>query len=410
MKKILVLFFIILFFSPAVFAERIYVPEFFDLLRTGSSLQVQQAIDKRGANVNGKNIMYHVYHSRDYVQGDQTYTAVFDACGHTALQWACIFSDDPQVIKLLIEKGAKVNTTDYSGNTPLMMYLHFHAKNPDIEVVKLFIEKGANVNARDSRSETALTMTLSGNNPEIVKFLVEKGADKNVVNVDKTNLLMLASRYYNEEIVKIFLDAGINVNSSNSLGYTPLMFAAKLNKDPRVAELLIKSGANIKAKNNYGETAIQLAALNNKNPLVISVLGKGCSQGQIAFYQLQNPTIQKLKATNIYWEILNTYIADNGPEKYTSPYSNLDSAIGYTKEMLVEKLGAPSNSYKLNDKTEILNYSGSNRHWVEGTWSGNDYGSGYHASGTEGRWEGNDYEDIYIIDKGIVTDIKRRNK
>ncbi|KAH8780344.1 ankyrin repeat-containing domain protein, partial [Hyaloscypha finlandica] len=56
------------------------------------------------------------------------------------------------VIKLLLEKGANVDTADEGGQTPL----HQASMIRHIDVIKLLLDKGANVNAVNGARQTPL--------------------------------------------------------------------------------------------------------------------------------------------------------------------------------------------------------------------------------------------------------------
>ncbi|MFC1835774.1 ankyrin repeat domain-containing protein [Thermodesulfobacteriota bacterium] len=144
--------------------------------------------------------------------------------GLTALHIAAI-KGRPKMIKLLLDKGAKVNgKTDRDGSTVLMTAAQFEQAT----AVKLLLDHGAKVNARDDKRQTALMR---------VTISVEKGTPK---------------------IAKLLLDHGANANARDKKGWTPLHFllgAEKLNdKHLRVAELLLSHGANIHAKMDNGLT------------------------------------------------------------------------------------------------------------------------------------------------------------
>lgn len=61
------------------------------------------------------------------------------------------------IVKLLLDGGAKVDAKDFDGNTPLM-------SSGDADIVRLLIERGANVNAVNKKGETALTRALEAQN------------------------------------------------------------------------------------------------------------------------------------------------------------------------------------------------------------------------------------------------------
>ena len=60
-------------------------------------------------------------------------------------------------MRLLLEKGAKVNATNEDGNTPL----HVAAFMGRTELVQLLLAKGASITQRNGRRETAID-TVSG--------------------------------------------------------------------------------------------------------------------------------------------------------------------------------------------------------------------------------------------------------
>ena len=61
---------------------------------------------------------------------------------------------DIEQVKLLISKGADINSKDKGGNIPL----HYAVKAGKIEVVQLLIEAGADINVKDNRDRTPLHM------------------------------------------------------------------------------------------------------------------------------------------------------------------------------------------------------------------------------------------------------------
>ena len=54
--------------------------------------------------------------------------------------------------------------------------------------------------------------------------------------------------------VKEIIAAGTDINAKNKDGETALMFAARYNENPEIAQILIDAGADVNAENRYGET------------------------------------------------------------------------------------------------------------------------------------------------------------
>jgi ankyrin repeat protein len=80
------------------------------------------------------------------------------------------------IMKLLIERGAKVDKTDLHGRTPLS----WAAEHCHFEAVKLLVEQGANVNAEDGEWTTPLAWLLYANDVNVKhglqEYLMSKGA------------------------------------------------------------------------------------------------------------------------------------------------------------------------------------------------------------------------------------------
>ena len=78
----------------------------------------------------------------------------------------------PDVLKVLIDAGADVNTANDNGVTALMNA----ARDEDIEKVRLLLHAGADVNAKDKEGETAWDKT---SDDDIEDLLVGYGAQVN---------------------------------------------------------------------------------------------------------------------------------------------------------------------------------------------------------------------------------------
>lgn len=90
----------------------------------------------------------------------------------TLLHVAAAKSGHDAVVKLLLDKGASLNTTDENNQTAL----HWAAKNGHDAVVKLLLDKGVNLYAKDTNNQTPLSLAAAGGHEAVVKLLLEKGA------------------------------------------------------------------------------------------------------------------------------------------------------------------------------------------------------------------------------------------
>ena len=193
-----------------------------------------------------------------------------------------------EVIRLLLDKGARVNQPDLP-RTPLMLAVeHDH-----VETIKLLLAKGAQVNAIGREGTTALETAVRVNNAALVRLLLAAGADARAKNLlyraaagpsltdedenphpertseilqlllDKganakspegDNALLVANSV---EKVKLLLARGANPNTTGPYGSTPLMAAADRGYN-QIVEALLSAGADVNAQDGNGDTALLL--------------------------------------------------------------------------------------------------------------------------------------------------------
>ena len=164
--------------------------------------------------------------------------------------------ESTDVMTLLLKAGASVNAADEDGRTPLMDSVSQREK------VLVLLEAGADVNARDERGETALIYAAKNHLPEIVRILVSKGAAIDAQGEEGLTALMGTSGAIDgvdhPQTVQALLESGADVDLQDRTGRTALMHAAQRALDATV-RLLIASGADRNKKTKGGETALMLA-------------------------------------------------------------------------------------------------------------------------------------------------------
>jgi ankyrin repeat protein len=102
-----------------------------------------------------------------------------NAMDMTPLIWVAINNDNPEVARLLVESGAKIDAL--AGTMEESAFHWAAASNTNPGMIKYFLSKGVDVNQRDGVFRTALMKAaLMNANPEIVGILLSSGADKNM--------------------------------------------------------------------------------------------------------------------------------------------------------------------------------------------------------------------------------------
>lgn len=132
-----------------------------------------------------------------------------------------------EVVRLLLDGGARIDTKDDKTRTALM----YAAKNGHADVVRVLLSKGANPNARNDYPREYFR--LHGSSPHTYKD-------------NQVSALMYAAGGGHTEVVSILIAAGARVNAKAYYEETALMFAAAKGHTGTVQKLL-ELGANLHA-------------------------------------------------------------------------------------------------------------------------------------------------------------------
>ena len=149
-----------------------------------------------------------------------------------------IAQEDNETVKQSIDAGFDVNKKDESGDTAL----HVAVDHGNVEIIKFLLEKGAKVNSKNKAKLTPLWKNGDDDEEtamEIMRLLIKAGADVNVPNEEKETFLMLAAEDDELEAVRLLLEAGADPNLKDEDGETALDKA----DSAEVRELLVRYGA-----------------------------------------------------------------------------------------------------------------------------------------------------------------------
>jgi|GEM_PF-2129917 len=187
-----------------------------------------------------------------------------DKSGHTPV----VLASTPEIAKLLLDKGA--NVKDENGCESLI----YTAEHGWPEVVELLLAKGAKANAK---TDTDFTPLHSASTKEVVGILLAHGADVNAKNVVGNTplhgsagsgrllkggeiLLFHETEVKFSEVAETLLAHGADVNAKNDAGLTPLHYAAGHGR-LEVVVALIAHGAAVNAKDDKGRTPLKYVLL-----------------------------------------------------------------------------------------------------------------------------------------------------
>ena len=209
------------------------------------------------------------------------------------------------VIQLLIERGADVDTPNKDHITPL----HLASLCQHLELVRVLLDHGANVHAEDSQGLTPLHKLFTNTDASkdvlgVVQVFLERGTDVNTPTKDHITPLHMASYHQHVESVRVLLDHGANVNAEDSQGWTALHRVFEnpgASKDVLVlVQLLLERGADVNALTKDHITPLHLASSILHLESVRVLLDHGAnfhaedSQGWTALHKVfSNPVASK---------------------------------------------------------------------------------------------------------------------
>lgn len=188
-----------------------------------------------------------------------------NADGLTLLHYA-VQQEEPEIVALLLELGANINSLDDNSKTPLL----YAIENEQRQIVKSLKMQGADLDFIIDDGLTPLNFAIQSNQPEMAKLLIELGADVNLSTPKMMTPLRLAIKKNQFEMVKLLVKHGADVNLIDKTQRTPLGFAVEVNL-PEMIVLLEKLGANADLLDGISETPVDVAA-RGKNPDLLFLL------------------------------------------------------------------------------------------------------------------------------------------
>ncbi|XP_063912691.1 ankyrin-3-like [Zophobas morio] len=193
--------------------------------------------------------------------------------GMTALQVSCQ-SGNYENSLMLLECDALMNIRDNEDNNALHHASKLWEDNRDL--LKLLIKKGIHIDAQNKYGETVLQLACLKGDQEIVEMALEHNASVNISNEGLSNALHYASRSWwnNRDIIKLLIKKGIEVNAQNENGTTSLQLACG-NGDLEITKMLLEFGACINIVDKQNHTALNYASkLSTDNRSIIKLLIK----------------------------------------------------------------------------------------------------------------------------------------
>lgn len=227
-----------------------------------------------------------------------------DHAGETPLHWVFKWPNaQPQLVNLLLNKGAHVNAQDNASQAPLYeaclvgnlegarllldhgadvndgeqvfgwTALHAAIKKGDLGTVKLLVERKADLSLRDKQGRDPVSQAVSEGDNNILSLLLDawkaQGSNMQFLltpDIKGHTPLHRSAAKGNEEGVRMLINAGnaLEICSQvNHNGAIPLHSAARRGH-AKVVEILVESGSDARARTEGGKTPLDLAFLGWK--------------------------------------------------------------------------------------------------------------------------------------------------
>ena len=177
-----------------------------------------------------------------------------------------IYRDHPELVQLLLTRGADANARNGSGQTPLIMA----AAGGQLEIVSLLLARGAELDAADEIGNSALMWAAFWGHQEVAAALLEAGASPERRNQEDNTALLLAALSGASQRTRQLVAARRHAPSGRIL---PLVFHDR--EQTELLGLLLQYQADANARNRLGQSALMLLAGQGKRLPVQTLLKAG---------------------------------------------------------------------------------------------------------------------------------------
>ena len=216
-------------------------------------------------------------------------------------------------IKKKIKDGLQVNKKDKNGNNLLSLAL----QNGCFLTISDLIKAKADITAKNNHGITPLMYAAKLGGPRLILIMSYKQQNFNIRdNFGKTALFYGINTCTKESIDNVYhlLNGGADVKIADNNGTSPLMYACKKCKSPRLIKTLLLFGADIQRKNKNNESPLSLIQ-STKNKKILILLQKMNEAESTASPLLvyQEPNLKQKSIASIPFRKKVTILSRKGP-------------------------------------------------------------------------------------------------
>ncbi|HQO45945.1 MAG TPA: ankyrin repeat domain-containing protein [Rectinema sp.] len=226
-----------------------------------------------------------------------------DDNSNSVLMTAVLLKANPDVLKLILSKGADPNAKNKAQDTALHIAVRQNYAQQGIVLLDanadvfqynamqenpLFLALTAKpaplewffrpnvISATDANGDSVVHHAARKNLPDGIAYLIKKGANIEALNNAGEIPLHTAAKYDSTDAIRYLVSAGSSLNAANKNGDIPLQ-SAVLNGAFKATQMLLAAGSPVNNQNYSGETALHQASKNNSAAIIQLLIAQGAN-------------------------------------------------------------------------------------------------------------------------------------